>query len=162
MLLVLISLVVFSLFPCNHVYCSLRTWWASGLVLSLLFLLLANGVGLVIETSSRLNSRWYLAVRGIEANGVGLVMWVVHVALPHLRVPALYPFCSPYSDDWRVVRLVLRQSVVDQPLFCLLLCHCGSVRCRSAHVGRRCRVLLGWHYCYCQSWMTCGCRLYHL
>jgi len=53
------------------------------------FLLLVNGVGLVIETSSRLVSRWYLAVRDIEANGVGLVMWVMHVALPHLPVPAL-------------------------------------------------------------------------
>ena len=38
------------------------------------FLLLVNGVGLVIETSSRLVSMWYLAVRDIEANGVGLVM----------------------------------------------------------------------------------------
>ena len=38
------------------------------------FLLLVNGVGLVIETSSRLVLRWYLAVRDIEANGVGLVM----------------------------------------------------------------------------------------
>jgi len=38
------------------------------------FLLLVNGVSLVIETSSRLVSRWYLAVRDIEANGVGLVM----------------------------------------------------------------------------------------
>ena len=45
-----------------------------GLFSSLLSLLLANGVGLVIETSSRLVSRWYLAVRGIEANGVGLVI----------------------------------------------------------------------------------------
>ena len=35
---------------------------------------LVNGVGLVIEISSRLVSGWYLAVRGIEANGVGLMM----------------------------------------------------------------------------------------
>ena len=90
----------------------------------------------MIETSSRLVSRWYLAVRGIEANGVGLVIWVVHVALPGVQVPALYPFCSPYSDDWREVQLVLRQSIVDQPLFYLLLCHRGSDRCRSTRVGR--------------------------
>jgi len=38
------------------------------------FFYLVNGVGLVIETSSRLVLRWYLAVRGIEANGVGLVI----------------------------------------------------------------------------------------
>ena len=75
----------------------------------------------MIETRSRLVSRWHLAVRGIEANGVELVIWVVHVALPGVQVPALYPFCSPYSDDRHVVRLVLRQSVVDQPLFYLLL-----------------------------------------
>ena len=66
----------------------------------------------------------------------------MRVALPNLPVPALYPFCSPYSDDWRVVWLVLRQSIVDQPLLCLLMCHRGSVRCRSARVGRRCQVLL--------------------
>ena len=47
---------------------------APGLVVSLLSLLLVNGVGLVIGISSRLISGWYLAVRGIEANGVGLVM----------------------------------------------------------------------------------------
>ena len=42
---------------------------------SLFFLsLLVNGVGLVIGISSRLISGWYLAVRSIEANGVGLVM----------------------------------------------------------------------------------------
>ena len=74
MLLCCIPLVVFSPFSCSHVYYSLWAWRAPGLVVSLLSLLLVNGVGLVIGISSRLISGWYLAVRSIEANGVGLVM----------------------------------------------------------------------------------------